>query len=122
MESFKMIIKNNDEIGSIYIQSDVVATLAGMVCEKCYGVVGLAARNAKDGVASILTGGNIKKGVTVTADDGGIVVELRIIAEYGTNITAVCKSIANRVRYSLSEYAGINVKRVNVKVEDIRTE
>lgn len=117
-----MLIKNEKFLGDVTIRNEVLARMAGAVASKCYGVVGMAAKDAKDGVVSILKANNITKGIGVSVEDGRAVIELHIIVEYGTNISTICKSIANRVRYAIAEYAGVKVKRIDIKVEGIRTE
>ncbi len=49
-------------------------------------------------------------------------IELHLIVEYGININTVCKSIVNRVRYTIENAVGIKVNRVNVRVEGIRVD
>ncbi len=38
------------EIGNIYYSEDVIANIAGVSTMECYGVVGMALKNAKDGL------------------------------------------------------------------------
>ncbi len=115
-----MLIKNSNGLGDITIRNEVVAQLAGSVAVKCYGVVGMAAKDARDGVVSLLKGGNMTKGIKIYAENGGVVAELSIIVSYGTNIRTICRSVANRVRYTIGDIAGLKVNRVNIKIEGIR--
>ena len=106
--------------GEITVSPRLIAQIAGTVAESCYGVVGMASRNKADGIVSLLTGENKTKGIKVTVDDNSAIVELHIVVEVGVNIKSICKSIANRVRYTLEGSAGIPVKNVNIRVEGIR--
>ena len=38
------------ELGKIVIDTDVIATYAGSVAVECFGIVGMAAVNMKDGL------------------------------------------------------------------------
>ena len=40
----------NTEFGSILIDTDVIATYAGSVAVECFGIVGMATVNMKDGL------------------------------------------------------------------------
>ena len=115
-----MEIEFKNEFGQISISSRLIAEIAANVAESCYGVVGMAARNTTDGLVSLLKGENKRKGIKVTEKDNKAVVELHIVVEFGININSICKSIANRVRYTLETVAGVPVSCVNIRVEGIR--
>lgn len=117
-----MDIKKNSDLGEIFVTSHVIAEMAGAVAGKCYGVVGMAARNKKDGIVNLLKQDNITKGISISVEEDGIVAQLHIVVEYGVNIHTVCKSIVNRVRYTLENYVGVPVKRVDVRVEGVRVD
>lgn len=114
-----MQLKTNNGIGSVYIANNVLAEIAGAVTTDCYGVVGMAAHNMKDGITSLLKS-DITRGVNVVVQDSGIVVDIHIIVRYGVNINAICKSIVNRVRYALESEVGLKVNRINVRVEGVK--
>ena len=117
-----MQLKTSDSMGEVTIANSVISDIAGAVAGKCYGVVGMASRNKKDGIVSLLKPDTMTKGINVSVEEDGIVVGLHIIVEYGVNIQAICSSIVNRVRYTLENYVGLTVKRVNVRVEGVRTD
>lgn len=117
-----MILKTSGELGDISISNNVIAEIAGAVATKCYGVVGMASRNKKDGIVNLLKPDSMTKGIRIDVEDDGVVVEIHLIAEYGININTVCKSIVNRVRYTIENAVGIQVNRVNVRVEGVRVD
>ena len=69
--------------GQIIISEEVLATIAGMAAIECYGLVGMAARNIKDGLVELLGKENISRGVEVTVREKDICVDLHIIVGYG---------------------------------------
>lgn len=110
-----------NELGSITISGSVISAIAGGVATKCYGVVGMAFKNTKDGIVNLLKAGNISKGVQVSFDaDNRMNINLHIIVQYGVNINAICESIRNNVRYQVSAITGLEVAEVNVYVESVR--
>ena len=46
--------KFTNEFGHIIINEEVVAQISGMTAMECYGIVGMAARNVKDGIVQVL--------------------------------------------------------------------
>ena len=60
------------------------------------------------------------KGVKVRYVGGGLVIDLHIAVTYGVNISAIVKSIVNKVRYTVEEATGFQVAKVNVFVDDMK--
>ena len=60
------------------------------------------------------------KGVKVRTVAGGLVIDLHIAVTYGVNISAIVKSIVNKVRYTVEEATGLQVAKVNVFVDDMK--
>ena len=115
-----MAVKTETKYGSINISNNVIANAAGKIATSCYGVVGMAIRNTKDGLVSLLKPSNLAKGIKVTVEENEITVDLYIVVQYGVNINAICESIMHGVKYRLTELMGMDVKAVNVFVESIR--
>jgi len=115
-----LIIKN--KYGTISIENEVVARIAGMAAISCYGIVGMAAKNIKDGLVQLLKIESLTKGVQIKITDGSIVIDLHIIVEYGTNIAAIADSIVSTVKYRVEENIGLPVAEVNIFVEDVRVD
>ena len=114
-----MQLKTNNGMGSVYVSNNVIAEIAGAVTSSCYGVVGMASHNMKDGLTSLIKA-EMTRGISVLVQDSGIVVDIHIIIRYGVNINAVCRSIVNRVRYALVSGVGLKVSRINVRVEGVK--
>ena len=115
-----MAIKINSDLGDVVVSNEVIASIAGAVAAKCYGVVGMASKSKKDGIVRLLKKENMSKGIRVTTEENGIVIDMNIIVEYGVNIHAICDSIIHNVSYQLEHHAGLKVCRVNVQVESVR--
>ena len=86
-----MVLKTGSELGEVSISNSVISEIAGAVASRCYGVVGMASRNKKDGIVSLLRPDSITKGININIEDNGVVIEVHIIVEYGVNINTICK-------------------------------
>lgn len=115
-----MAILINSEYGDVTIDNNVIASIAGSVANKCYGVVGMASKSKKDGLVSLLKSDNMTKGIKVSVQDSGIVINMHIIVEYGLNINAICDSIINNVKYKIESNTGLKVTNVEIIVESVR--
>ncbi|MCL2363780.1 MAG: Asp23/Gls24 family envelope stress response protein [Defluviitaleaceae bacterium] len=113
------IIKN--EMGTITINPEVIARMAGLTAMECYGVVGMAAKSLKDGLVHLLKIESLTRGVrTKMHEEGDLSVSLHIIVEYGTNILAIAQTLIDNVKYKLESTTGINVREVKIFVESVR--
>lgn len=109
----------HNELGSILIQKDAIASIARQSTLQSYGVVGLAPKNLIDNIRQwFLRDG--KYGVEVEFDHDGLLIDLFIIVEYGTRIKSITNSIVNSVKYNVEKTVGLPVRRINVHVRGLR--
>ena len=108
------------ELGSIVIDEDVLGKYAGSAAVECFGVVGMASVNMKDGIVKLLKKDNLRHGVTITQANGKLRVELHIIVAFGVSILAVAENLVDTVRYNLEEFTGMEVGKIVVCVEGVR--
>jgi len=106
--------------GCINIANDVLADLAGYAALESYGIVGMASQTLRDGVAQLLPAQKLRRGVRVATTDDGIVVDLFVIIEFGTNLAEVSHNLANRVRYVLTNNADVKVADIDVHVQGVK--
>lgn len=109
-------------LGRIEISPLAIASLAGQAVLECYGVVGMANKNLRDGIAEVLPGNNYRRGVDVKFEQRQIVIDLYVVIEYGTRISEVAHGIMNRVKFSVERALGIPVTEVNVHVQGLHVD
>ena len=119
-----MSVKTETNFGVITIDEEVIARVAGCAAMDCYGIVGMAAKNMKDGLFQLLKVESLTKGIKVYSDEeeGTISLEFHIIVEYGTNISAIAENIINTVKFQIEECFGIKTDKINVFVEGVRVD
>ena len=117
-----MSAKLENQYGTISIENEVIARIAGLTAVDCYGIVGMAAKNMKDGLVQLLKRESLTKGIRINVNEEQISIDLHIIVEYGTNITAISENIISTVKYKVETVCGIAVEQVNVFVEGVRVD
>lgn len=117
-----MSAKLENQYGTISIENEVIARIAGLTAVDCYGIVGMAAKNMKDGLVQLLKRESLTKGIRINVNEEKISIDLHIIVEYGTNITAIAENIISTVKYKVETVCGIAVEQVNVFVEGVRVD
>ena len=115
-------LSRTETLGRVEVSPRVVASIVGHAATECYGVVGMAARGLRDGIAERLNRENVHRGVEIEVRDGGIVIELYIIAQYGTRISEVAHNLMSAARYAVETSLAVPVLEVNVNVQGIHLE
>ncbi|WP_304973445.1 Asp23/Gls24 family envelope stress response protein [Faecalibaculum rodentium] len=116
-----MPINKSTEFGTIQISLDAIAALAGGTITESYGIVGMASQKTfKDGLAELLKRENYAKGVIVRQNDGGLILDLYIIAMQGIMLGEVIHEAQQRVKYVLEKTLEVKVQEVNVWVQGVR--
>lgn len=110
----------NTELGSILIDTDVIATYAGSVAVECCGIVGMAAVNMKDGLVKLLKRESLTQGISVSINDNKISLDFHVIVAYGVSISAVADNLISNVKYQVEEFTGMEIEKINIYVEGVR--
>lgn len=110
----------NTGMGEITINTDVIATYAGSVAVECFGIVGMAAVNMKDGLVKLLKKDSLKHGINVTLNENKISLDFHVIIAYGVSIRAVSDNLIANVKYKVEAFTGIEVENINILVEGVR--
>ncbi len=117
------MVKLETHLGETNISQEYFANLVGHAASECFGVSGMAVTDAKQSLKSVITKKQAPdQGVRVRISNGKLVVDLHIMVTYGVNIAVIVKSIVNKVRYTVEEATGMEVARVNVFVDSMKTE
>ena len=103
------------DLGIITINPEVIAKYAGSMAIECFGIVGMAAVNMKDGLVHLLKRESLTRGIHVE-----ITEDNHVIVSYGVNILSVSDNLMNNVKYKVEEFTGMKVDKINIFVEGVR--
>ena len=107
-------------IGSISIDKEVIAQYAGTVAMECFGIVGMAGINVKDGLVKLLKMENMSRGIAVKLENEKLTLDFHVIVAYGVNILALSNNLIDNVKYKVEEFTGIEIEKINIFVEGVR--
>lgn len=109
------------QLGSISIDSEVIAQYAGSTAVECFGIVGMAAISMKDGLVKLLKGDSLTRGINVVVnEDNKLEIDFHVIVSYGVSISTVADNLIENVKYKLKEYTGFEIEKINIFVEGVR--
>lgn len=115
-----MIVVANNEYGTIEVSREVLATYIGLSATNCFGVVGMASKTLKDGMASLLGRDSISRGVEIIDKEGAPQVNVYIIVGYGIKISEIANNVIQRIEYNVQEYLGVSLAGVKLVVQGVR--
>ena len=108
-------------LGQIVIDTDVIATYAGSVAVECFGIVGMAAVNMKDGLVKLLKKDYLHHGISVKIEENNrITLDFHVIVSYGVSISTVSDNLISTVKYKVEEFTGMKIEKINIFVEGVR--
>ena len=128
------------DLGIITIDPEVIAKYAGSVAVECFGIVGMAAVNMKDGLVKLLKKDYLTHGINVViglvkllkkesltkgiqvgiSDENKITLNFHVVVAYGVSISAVTDNLISNVKYKVEEFTGMSVDKINIYIEGVR--
>ena len=110
----------NTHMGNVAIGNEVIAQYAGSIAMECFGIVGMAGINVKDGLVKLLKMESMTRGINVSIRNNKLTINFHVIVAYGVSILAVTDNLISNVKYKLEEFTGIEVAKINIFVEGVR--
>ena len=110
----------DNELGAIVIDNTVIAKYAGSVAVECFGIIGMASVNMKEGIVSLLKRDHLEKGINVTVSGNKISLDFHVIISYGVSISTVAANLIESVKYRVEAFTGMKVENINIYVEGVR--
>ena len=110
----------NTHLGNIVIDPEVIAQYAGSVAVECFGIVGMASVNVKDGLVKLLKKESITHGISVNITNNKLILDFHVIVSYGVSIVTVCDNLINNVKYKVESFTGLEIEKINIFVEGVR--
>ena len=108
------------QMGNIKIDKDVLAQYAGAIAMECFGIVGMAGVNMKDGLVKLLKMDSMTRGIVVAMENNKLILDFHVIVAYGVSILAVSENLISNVKYKVEEFTGIEIEKINIFVEGVR--
>jgi uncharacterized alkaline shock family protein YloU len=110
---------NEDGYGSITIAEEVIAVCVREAVSRTHGVYELFG-GFQDALSQNILGKELKfKGIKISNEADGVVIDIQIVVDYGVKIPEVAWDLQRRVKNELEEITDTAVKAVNVVVQGV---
>ncbi len=107
--------------GSISYSEDVIAIISGLAATEVRGVAGMSG-NIKSGIGELLGRKDLAKGIKATITGEEVVVEVNLIVQYGSTISAVASEVQKNVKRAVEGMTGLKAVAVNVNILGVQLE
>ena len=114
------VTHNDTKLNNIMIDNEVIAQYAGSVAVECFGIVGMAGVNVKDGLVRLLKMDSLTRGINVSLENNKLNLDFHVIVAYGVSIMAVADNLVDNVKYKVEEFTGLKINKINIFVEGVR--
>lgn len=118
MDKNTLVLKDDENIGTVQIADDVVAMIASLAATEIEGVSAMAG-NITNEFMSRVGMKTLTKGVKVDVTGDKVRVDLAVTMEYGYNIPATCGLVQNKVKSAIENMTGLNCSDVNIRIAGI---
>ena len=115
LERSAVVLKEDENIGSVQIADDVVAMIASLATTEVDGVSAMAGNITND-LMSKVGMKNLTKGVKVDVLNGNVSVDLAVTMEFGCNIPATCQKVQLKVKNAIENMTGLTCSDVNIRI------
>jgi uncharacterized alkaline shock family protein YloU len=106
--------------GTITIEDEVVASIAGEVAKEVEGVYRLGTSSIRRTLVERLGGGKSRTtGVEAAVGTKETALDLSLAVTYGYNIPEVASKVRQSVAEKVSDLTGLTVKEINIDVNEI---
>jgi uncharacterized alkaline shock family protein YloU len=115
------VAKTSDVVqGSMLVTDRAISDIVGWTVLECYGVVGMASPNLRQGVTALLSRDRLRQGIRVEQSDDRLRIKLYIIVEYGLNVAEVAGNVRSQVAYNVEKMTGRSITTLQIYVQGVR--
>jgi uncharacterized alkaline shock family protein YloU len=108
------------EGGRMIISDRAIADVVGWTVLECYGVVGMASPNLRQGVASLLSRDRLHQGIRVRQAAEELHLKVYVILEFGLNVAEVAGNVRSQVAYTVEKMVGRPITTLRIYVQGVR--
>lgn len=116
------MIEYENHLGLVDLSRDYFFDLVSAAVFSCFGVAGMSDKSLDNGLFNAFLSKRVYRGISIRVKNDALIIDLHILVLYGVNLSAIVKSIINKVTYQVESATSLKVAQVNVFVDDIVSE
>lgn len=118
VEQNTYVLQENEDLGTVKIADDVVASIAGIAATEVEGVASMAG-NIGNELKSRIGVKSLAKGVKVEVIGKNVKADIALVVEYGYNIPVISQKVQEKVKSTIESMTGLKVTDVNIRIAGV---
>lgn len=114
-----MATETDEKLGTVKIADEVIAVTVAAATLNTNGVAGLSGGFTDNLSKNILGKESTTKGIKVTQNEEGILLDIYLIVKFGVSIPVVAWDVQSNVKKQVEHTIGEKVNAVNIHVQEV---
>ena len=107
--------------GTLHITEEVLAVISTICVQEVNGVE-MISPNLKNGILNKFNKTYSKKGISISAENNKILIQLTLSINYGGNIVEKCLQLQEAIVEEIEALTGVIVNQIDINIENITFE
>lgn len=104
---------------SLTFDEKVIKKIAGFAASEIPGILAMSGNLISGFTDMLKSSDDPTKGISVEVGKKQVAIDMKVICEYGQNISGIFQSLVSKVSSVVKEMTGLDVVEVNVHVADV---
>jgi len=104
---------------SLTFDEKVIKKIAGFAASEIPGILAMSGNQISGFTDMLKSSDDPTKGISVEVGKKQVAIDMKVICEYGQNISGIFQSLVSKVSSVVKEMTGLDVVEVNVHVADV---
>ena len=111
----------NDYADTLSFDDAVIEKIAGIAAREIKGILDMKGNFISGITENFSSGPNPTKGISADIDEDEVVIDLKVILEYGASAPDIFEHLKKHIREELGLMTGLRLRELNVRVVDVMT-
>lgn len=106
---------------TLSFDDSVIEKIAGICAREVRGILDMKGNFISGLTESFTTGPSPTKGISADINEQDVVLDLKVILEYGASAPEIFEQLKTHIREQLSTMTGLELRELNMRVVDVMT-
>lgn len=106
---------------SLEFDIGVIEKIVGITAKEVQGILAMKGSFISDLTQSFASGDDVTRGISAEIEEKDVVIDMKVILEFGSSAPAIFAEVKEKVRTSLKDMTGLNLQELNMRVVDVMT-
>ena len=121
MEVKTLKVYEEEDVGEVFINEDVIAIIAGLAATEVEGVDSMGGGITNE-IVSMLGMKSLSSGVNVSIAEGVVSVDITLVVKIGYSLPEVSSKVQEKVKTAIENMTGLVVDSVDVRITNVKVD